>query len=104
MAPYITSHAIGMGVQRSAPPSLYFASVVEARCFAFGCVSRRRSPCADGQCFESLPYPGMRFYVALNHERHGRLGCLVRMARIEWWSRIVLDGELDGLRNLWPGE
>jgi hypothetical protein len=44
--------------------------------------------------------PVRALLVALNHERHGDLGCLVREAGIEGRRRVVLDPELDSLRDL----
>jgi hypothetical protein len=61
-------------------------------------------PAADDiQLLESLPNPRAGL-VALNHQRFGRLGCLVGVAGIEGRRRVVLDRELDGFRDLRTGK
>src|SRR5690349_14158343 len=42
--------------------------------------------------------------VALDHKRDGRIGCLVRVAGIEGRRRVVLDTELDCLRDFRPSD
>ena len=54
----------------------------------------------DGQFLEFLLNPRVSNRVALNHERRSRLGCLVRVAGIEERRRVVLNPELDSLRDL----
>lgn len=58
----------------------------------------------DRQTVECLPNPRVGLFVALNHERNRRLGCLVRMASIEGRRRVIFDAELDGIRDLRPGK
>ena len=58
----------------------------------------------DRQFLECLPNPRASRPSALNHERGGRLGCLVRVAGIEGRGGVVLDPELDGFCDLWPGK
>lgn len=42
--------------------------------------------------------------VTLDHQRHCRIGCLVGVAGIEGRRRVVFDAELDGLRDVRPGD
>ena len=58
----------------------------------------------NGKSFEVLPNPPCGRLIAMNHERGGRFGCLVRMAGIEWRRRVILEPELDSLRNVGAGK
>ena len=70
----------------------------------YGGAAELARPCKDRQALECLLNPRVGHRVALNHERLGRLGCLVRVAGIEGRGRVVLDPELDSLRDLRPGK
>ena len=48
--------------------------------------------------------PDVGLLIALNHERYGRLRCLVRVAGIEGRCWIILKAKLEGLRYLWSGK
>src|ERR1700692_324865 len=63
-------------------------------------VAARLGLFGEVQSFESSPNPFVGICIAFNHERRGGFGCLVRVACIERWRRVVLDTELDSLRDL----
>ena len=42
--------------------------------------------------------------IASKHKRDDRFGCLVRVARVEGRRRVVLDSELNSLRDLWSSK
>ena len=54
--------------------------------------------------FERLPYAIVGAAVARDPQRPGGFGCLVRVAGIERRRRVVLDAELDRLRDLRSGK
>src|SRR5437667_3999555 len=49
--------------------------------------------------FDSSPNPFVGIYIALNHERRGRFRRFVRMAGIKRRRWVVLDSELNSLRE-----
>ena len=56
------------------------------------------------QVLKCLLNPRVGPFVAVNHESRRRLRCLVRVAGIEGRRWVVLDAELDCLRDLRPGK
>jgi hypothetical protein len=58
----------------------------------------------DGHFVEPLANTRVSLFVALNHERRHRLGCLVRVTGIEGRRRVVLNSKLNSLRDLGPSQ